>query len=299
MLGLKKIPAFELILLIRPHHWVKNFFIFLPAFFAVQINDPVTLGKNFIAFASFSLSASVVYILNDYFDRQEDQKHPKKKDRPLASGKVSVRQGLFLALVCLLLSLGLGLFFLPNRFLFILALYLGNNLAYNLIFRYLAIVDTTSIAGGFVLRLFAGSASADIFLSIWIVIMTFLLTLFLGLAKRRDDLLIQKQTGHAPRKAVEGYNLKFTENAMTMMSGVIVVAYLMYTVSPQVANRPETSSLYISAFWVVLGVLRYMHISFVLQDSGSPTKILLKDCFLQLILVGWIATFWLILYTGL
>jgi hypothetical protein len=130
----------------------------------------------------------------------------------------------------------------------------------------------------------------------WIVVMTFLLALFMALAKRRDDVLIFLDTGKKMRKAIDGYNLQFLDTAMAIMASIVIVAYTMYTTSPEVIARVQSKYLYLTSLFVILGILRYLQIAFVFQDSGSPTKIVLKDRFMQLTILGWITSFGWILY---
>jgi hypothetical protein len=146
-----------------------------------------------------------------------------------------------------------------------------------------------------VLRIFAGGTATAIPISPWIVIMTFLLALFLALAKRRDDILLIDQ-GKRVRKSIDGYNMEFISLAMGMMASVIIVAYILYTVSPEVVAKHGTRHLYISAIWVLLGLLRYMQITFVDEKSGSPTRVLMKDQLLQAVIVLWLGNIFFLLY---
>jgi len=279
----------------RPHQYVKNIFIFLPIFFALQITNMDFLFQAFIAFIAFSLTASAIYILNDYFDIEEDRQHPKKKYRPLASGTISKKNGIML-MIFLSLSGALLMMSLSLEALFILLVYIVMNIAYSLYLKHIAILDVTIIAIGFVLRLFIGSAVTGIALSMWIVIMTFLLALFMALAKRRDDVLIYLNTGKKMRKVIDGYNLQFLDGAMMIMASVVIVAYILYTTSSEVVSRVHSQYLYLTSLFVILGIMRYLQIAFVVKDSGSPTKIVLTDRFTQLILLGWILSFGWILY---
>lgn len=285
----------EIMKLMRIHQYVKNIFIFAPLFFMMQISNVALLTNTTIAFIAFSLTASAIYILNDYQDIKEDQLHPKKKYRPLASGTISKPQAL--VLMAILFVLGFVLMsFLSWKATVVLSIYVVMNITYIFYLKYIAILDIVTIALGFVLRLFVGSSVTGIALSMWIVIMTFLLALFIALAKRRDDVLIYLDTGKKMRKVVDGYNLKFLDTAMSIMSSVVIVAYINYTTSPEVVMRVHSQYLYLTAFFVIMGILRYMKIVFVLNKSGSPTSILLKDLFIQLILIGWVISFALILY---
>ena len=180
--------------------------------------------------------------------------------------------------------------------LYVLAFYVVLNLAYTLRLKHVAVLDVAIIALGFVLRLFVGSFVTGVPLSMWIVVMTFLLALFLALAKRRDDVLIYLETGQKMRKVIDGYNLKFLDSAMVMMASVVIVAYTLYTISADVTSRLHSEYLYLTVLFVILGIMRYMQIAFVEEDSGSPTRVMLKDRFLLVVVVGWLATFFWIIY---
>lgn len=279
----------------RPHQYIKNLFIFLPLFFALKINDTELLFNAFIAFAAFSISASAVYIFNDYRDIKDDQQHPKKKHRPLAAGLISKAHAVIIMLFLFIAGFSITLSLSANAAA-ILAIYIIMNIAYSLYLKHIAILDVTIIAIGFILRLFIGSIISGVPLSMWIVIMTFLLALFLALAKRRDDVLIYLNTGKKMRKVVDGYNLQFLDGAMLIMASTVIVAYTIYTTSAEVIARVNSEYLYLTALFVILGILRYLQITFVFKDSGSPTRIVLKDHFIQLTLVGWATTFTWIIY---
>ena len=285
----------SIIKLMRLHQYNKNFFIFLPLFFAMKITETGLLSNAFIAFIAFSLTASAIYTLNDYYDIEEDRQHSKKKDRPLVSGAISKSQAIIImsVLFCAGFTLMALLSFKATA---LLAAYVVMNVAYSFSLKHVSIVDIHIIAIGFVLRLFIGSVVTDIHLSKWIIIMTFLLALFMALAKRRDDVLIFLDTGKRMRKVIDGYNLQFLDTAMAIMASVVIVAYTFYTTSPEVVARLDSEYLYLTAFFVILGVMRYLKITFVYKNSGSPTKILNTDRFMQLILLGWVVTFSWILY---
>ena len=285
----------SLLKLMRPHQYIKNIFIFLPLFFALKITDTTLLFNDIIAFIAFSLTTSAVYTLNDYHDIEEDRQHPKKKDRPLASGAISKSQAITIMSVLVVAGFTL-MAFLSLKATGILAVYVIMNIAYSFYLKHVAILDVVIIAIGFVLRLFIGSAVTGIPLSMWIVVMTFLLALFMALAKRRDDVLIYLDTGKKMRKVIDGYNLQFLDTAMAIMASVVIVSYTIYTTSPEVVARVHSEYLYLTSLFVILGIMRYLQVAFVLKDSGSPTKIVFKDRFMQLTLIGWVLTFAWILY---
>jgi 4-hydroxybenzoate polyprenyltransferase len=222
-------------------------------------------------------------------DIQEDQKHPTKCNRPLASGAISKQSAIVLFLLLALSTLFVSFLFSLNLF-FVLIAYFSLNISYSLGLKHIALLDIFIIATGFVLRLFAGAQVTHTPLSMWIIIITFLLAVFLALAKRRDDVLLSL-AGKETRKNIDGYNLEFVNAAMVLMSGVVILSYLQYTVSAEVIARIGSEYLYLTTLFVILGILRYMQITFVEGASGSPTKILLKDRFIQITLLLWIVSF--------
>lgn len=279
----------EVFKLLRVHQYIKNLFIFMPLLFSLHFSDTTALYHSMVAFALFSLIASSIYIFNDLLDVEEDKKHPTKKLRPLASGTISKPNAKLLMVSLFSSSLFLAYMFNTSLFI-VLLIYFILNIFYSLKLKHIAIVDIFIIATGFVLRLFAGSAVSGVSLSMWIILVTFLLAIFLALAKRRDDVLLS-QEGKETRKNIDGYNLEFVNASMVLMAGVVIVSYIQYTISEDVIERLGTSNLYLSAFFVILGILRYMQITFVEEDSSSPTKIVLRDRFLKLTILFWLLSF--------
>ncbi len=288
----------NLFLLIRPQQWIKNLVIFLPVFFGRGILDSHAMLNSFITMLAFCLISSSIYCLNDIVDRNDDRKHPDKQCRPIASGRVSIHQAI--ALIVGLFSLGLlalvplGTETLPTAG--ILLAYWFMNVAYCLKLKQYAIIDVCIIAFGFILRILAGGTAADITLSKWIVLMTFLLMLFLSFAKRRDDVLRMNETGLPPRKNTIRYNITFINQAITITASVTLVCYIMYTVSPEVIAHLNTEHLYLTSIFVLLGLLRYIQIAVVDKKSGDPTKIIIRDRFTQLIVLAFGLSYLFIIY---
>ncbi|MEI6047770.1 MAG: decaprenyl-phosphate phosphoribosyltransferase [Bacteroidota bacterium] len=285
----------NILVLSRPHQYVKNLAVFLPLFFAIEILNGRLFLNAIIAFVAFSMCASGVYILNDYFDIENDRLHPKKQFRPLAAGTIS-KPAAFTVM---------GIFFVLGETLMaslspkaaqILGVYILMNVAYSYYLKHVTILDVTIIATGFVLRLFVGSEATSIPLSKWIVLMTFLMALFMALGKRRDDVLVFMNTGKKMRRVIDGYNLRFLDGAMMIMSSVVIVAYILYTTSAEVIQKLRSDYVYLTTIFVVLGILRYLQIAFVEEDSGEPTNIALKDRFMHLTILAWIVAFIWILY---
>jgi decaprenyl-phosphate phosphoribosyltransferase len=270
-------------------------FLFLPLFFAGEFNDRNQLIEIFKGFIAFSLIASSIYIINDYRDREDDRKHPVKCKRPLASGAVSPNTALIICGILIVAGFGLA-WYVRDKFAFVLAIYFLVNLSYSLGLKSIAILDLVLLAAGFVLRIKAGSVISRIPLSEWIVIMVFLLAIFMAIGKRRDDVLLKLSTGADMRKSIKGYNLELLNVLLALVSAIIIVAYLMYCMDPQTVAKMRTYRLYYTAVFVMAGIMRYLQLIYVVADSGSPTKILYKDRFIQLTLLLWFASFFIILY---
>lgn len=284
----------EYLKLMRPHQYVKNILLFFPAFFSFKILDKGIMLPTFFGFLAYCALASAVYVMNDFIDREDDRNHPDKKDRPLAAGTISTHSAFILMGV--LMTFGIGTFaILGWEVLGIGLFYFAINVAYTFKLKHIAVIDVSILAVGFVLRLFIGAGIGQIALSMWIILITFLLALFLGLAKRRTDVMLAVE-GTKTRKSIDGYNLEFINAAMTMMASVVVVAYIFYTISPEIQTKYNSQYLYLTVFFVLLGILRYMQITFVEQNSGNPSKILLRDLFLQLTILAWLAAYVFLIY---
>ena len=288
----------ETLLLIRPKQWAKNVFVLLPMFFGRQLTDPATLQSSLLVFAAFSFIASSVYCINDLIDVEADRQHPVKCKRPIASGAVSRKQGWLLTVVMALLSAATVLTLSSHiwQVLAVLAGYYLLNIAYCTRLKNNDIIDVCVIAFGLVLRILAGGVATGISVSRWLVLMTFLLTLFLSLAKRRDDVLRMNATGKAPRKNTIRYNLTFINQAITITASVTTVCYIMYCVSPEVVAAFGTPNLYLTTIFVIIGLLRYIQLAVVDEQSGDPTKIVWKDRFTQLVILAWLSSFLFLIY---
>jgi decaprenyl-phosphate phosphoribosyltransferase len=283
--------------LLRPKDWAKNLFLIVPSFFAGQFFVPSRIPHILEGFMAFCFFASSIYIINDYRDIEDDRKHPVKCRRPLASGKVKKPAAIVICIILLVMGILLG--FAADHtmlFLFILGLYFFINLFYSFGLKNIAILDILILSAGFVLRVKGGAVISKVDTSEWLIIMTFLLSLFMAIAKRRDDLLLKSSTGTDMRKSMSGYNLDFLNTMLGLFSVVIIVAYINYTVSPVTIGRLGTYRLYYSSLFVIAGLMRYLQITFVLKKSGSPTEILYKDFFIQITLALWVVSIYVILY---
>ena len=282
--------------LLRPRDWAKNLFLFIPIFFSGTLFDRSIYPKLFLGFIAFCFIASSIYIINDYRDIEDDKKHPTKLKRPLAAGTVSKNAAI--AICILLIAGGFAIsYFIKEKFLFVISIYFFINLVYSFGLKNIPILDIIILAIGFVLRIKGGAVIAHIGVSEWLNIMIFLLALFMAIGKRRDDVLLKLSSGTDMRKSIKGYNLELLNVILALICAVIVVAYFMYTMSPEVLKRLGTYRLYYTCLFVLAGILRYLQIIFVQASSGSPTKILYKDRFIQIVLILWILSFYLIIYS--
>lgn len=285
--------------LLRPLQWLKNLFVFAPIFFSNKLLEVNFFWPTLITFASFCLISSSIYCFNDLRDVEADRQHPKKCKRPIASGAVSVKGGYAMMIICTI-----GAFLLipfarsvNTAYLYIIvAAYWLMNIAYCVKLKQYAILDVAIIAVGFVMRVLIGGLTTDIWVSHWLVMMTFLVTLFLAFTKRNDDYRIYEQTGTKPRVSITGYNKTFINEATAIIASVTMVCYIMYTMSPEVIERMGTRYIYLTSGWVLAGLLRYLQNMIVFGLSGSPTKSIVKDHFVQLCIIGWIASFFVIIY---
>lgn len=292
----------QFLLLLRPHQWVKNVFVFLPVFFSGQLTNQLTVFAALYAFFAYCFAASGIYCFNDIYDVNADRLHPVKKSRPIASGAISKSAGYVIMLICFVASLSIvGYFYRDDMKTMmivggVILFYIIINIAYCVILKHKPIIDVFIIAVGFVLRVLVGGFATGIWMSPWIILMTFLLALFLAFAKRRDDVVMYEETGVKARENIYRYNVAFMNQAIGIVASITMVCYIMYTVSSEIMARFHSQYLYVTSVFVLAGIIRYLQITIVDVKSGSPTKVLLRDRFIQLCIVGWIISFFLIIY---
>ncbi|MBT1704465.1 decaprenyl-phosphate phosphoribosyltransferase [Chryseosolibacter indicus] len=282
--------------LIRVKQWVKNLFVFIPSFFAGSLFDFGQLQQLAIGALAFSFVASSIYIVNDYQDRHLDRLHPKKRFRPIASGEINGVAAWILVIIFSLSGLAIA-GALSMSFFYLLIIYFALNLGYSFGLKNIPIVDLFIVSAGFLLRVYGGGILSGIHVTHWLSLMILLLSLFIIIAKRRDDMIITKKTGEVVRKSSQAYNLQFVNSCLSIISAVTVVAYIMYTVSPEVTERFQSDYLFITTIFVIAGIMRYLQITFVEKKSGSPTTILFKDKFILFTIISWIVSFYIIIYT--
>jgi len=275
-----------LIKTMRLRQWVKNGFIFFALIFDRQLFLVEPFVRTVLGFFLFCLVSSAVYLFNDIADVEADRNHPEKKNRPIASGKLPVHVAWISALVLVFIAIPLG-YWLSPFFALILTAYLVINLLYSRWLKHVSILDVLIISSGFVLRVAAGVAliyPVERF-SPWLYMITILFSLYVGLGKRRAELNLLAQGASAHRKVFEGYTLPLLDQYITIVSGMTIVAYSLYTFSAP--NLPENHSMMLTIPFVVYGIFRYLQLIQVGHAAGSPDEVALKDRPLQITVLLW------------
>lgn len=280
--------------LIRAKQWIKNLFVFVPAFFSGMALQSEVLKQSFLAFVIFCMVSSSVYILNDYADREKDRLHPEKKHRPLAAGTVSVGVAWTLFAILILLAVALLMYFKSWMLALILGIYFVMNIAYSFKLKQIAIVDIFIIAFGFLLRVLAGGEAISVHVTDWAILLNLVLALVFAAGKRRGELKNAEITG-VTRKSLEGYSIVFLDIVLAITCTIAIVCYTMFTMSPEVQSRFHESIIY-TVVLVIFGVLRYLQQALVYNKSESPTKLIYTDHFIQISVVLWLSAFLLLIY---
>jgi 4-hydroxybenzoate polyprenyltransferase len=267
----------------RPRQWTKNGFIFAPLIFDVKLFQLEPFLRTTIGFIFLCLISGTVYLINDLVDVEKDRRHPIKKNRPIASGQVPFRAALIVAIIIPIITLPLS-FLLDPIFGVIITVYLLLQIAYSFILKNIVILDVFTIAAGFVLRVAAGVAlvEAERF-SPWLYVFTVLLALFLGLGKRRQEIVLLKDQAHKTRSIMSEYNIPFVDAMMSIVTTGTVITYAFYTFSAP--NLPDNNLMMLTIPFVVYGIFRYLYVIHVEGNGGAPDEVLLTDRPLQVDIV--------------
>jgi 4-hydroxybenzoate polyprenyltransferase len=284
-----------LIRLIRPKQWLKNSFVFAPLVFSKELFTGAFFDA-LMAFLSFSLTASAVYIVNDIADVEADRLHPEKRNRPLAARTVSVTAAL--GLMTLLLAIVLILVWqMDSRFIAILVIYFLLNLAYSYKLKEVVLLDVFIIAAGFMLRILGGAYAIDVRVSTWIVLCSLFISLFLGFAKRRAEL-VQLQGASQERKVLSLYKIDFIDQMLTISAAGAVISYALYTVAPHTIEMFGTDRMIYTTVFVIYGVFRYLYIIHTSSASENPTNAVTSDFTILWTGVLWILACIFLIYGG-
>jgi 4-hydroxybenzoate polyprenyltransferase len=287
----------DLFQLLRPMQWSKNTVLFAALIFAKHlfvVSDLITVTLGFLAFCGL---ASGAYVMNDLRDCERDREHPLKSLRPLPSGRV--RRGTAMALsVTLVLAGMLAAIALRPAFGLLAGVYFVLQVAYTFWLKEVVILDVMSIAAGFVIRAVAGGVLIVVPVSPWLIICTFLLALFLGFSKRRHELILLEARATNHRASLKEYSPYFLDQMIAVVTASTVVAYAIYTASPEVRDKLGTDKLYLTIPFVLFGIFRYLYLVHQREEGGNPTQLLLRDQPLLIDVLLWITTATLLLYWG-
>ena len=281
--------------LLRAREWIKNAFLLVPMVFSANLFDPRMEMLAWLGVLDFCLLSSAVYIMNDITDRDRDKLHPVKKDRPLPSGRVGIT---YAWTVCALLSVSsLGLaFFLGSGFALMAVSYFVLNVAYTFRLKNIVILDVFSIATGFVIRIMAGALVIAVEASEWLLICSFLLSLFLALCKRRRELILLEDGGSGHRQVLAMYTPRLLDQMIPIVTSACVIGYILYTISPMTVEKFGTKILLYTFPLVVYGIFRYLYLVYRMDKGGSPADTLLNDTPLLITICLWLAAAAVIIY---
>jgi len=261
---------------LRPRQWTKNLAVFAPLLFARAVFVHGLAARALLAFVAFCFLSSGTYVFNDWIDREEDRRHPDKALRPIAAREIRARTVLLLIVLCWAAGLDLGLM-LGWKFAALGATYLALQLAYTGFLKHQVILDVLCIAAGFVLRVLAGGVAIDVPISGWLFLCALLLALFLGLAKRRQELVSLEEEATQHRPSLGEYSLPLLDQMLSTVAGMCILAYGLYTVAPDTVAKVGSDRLKWTLPFVLYGILRYLFLVHRRHVTGSPERVLFSD----------------------
>lgn len=284
-----------LLRLVRPKQWVKNGFVLAAVAFTPGWWDARHFYLGALALTAFCLASSASYIWNDWRDIESDRQNPKKANRPLVVGEVSVAFALSMAVLLVSAAFAMAAF-VGTMFLAVLALYVGLQVAYSTVLKGMVVLDVMVISAGFLLRVVAGGAAVNIQVSNWLLLTTGFLALFLGFTKRRQEIKQLGSNGHAHRPVLAEYNIAFIDQMNAVLAATCIVCYGLYTVAPETIHK-FGQNLILTLPFVVYGLLRYLYLVHVRNEGDNPTDVVWKDRALQVTIALWLAVFLFVIHT--
>jgi 4-hydroxybenzoate polyprenyltransferase len=278
---------FKFLRLIRVHQWIKNVFVFVPLLFSLHLFDKDYFETTLLAFFVFCLASSAIYVINDLVDIESDRAHPVKKDRPLPSGAISQTVAIITASLLLVLVFWMMMYF-NIEFILLVVAFVVLNVLYSFWLKNLVLLDVFSIAAGFSIRVLAGAFVIQVPISSWLLLTTMFISLFLGVMKRRSELVLitenlrQKtasddQAGSQSRKVLAQYSLNFADQMATIAATGVIVCYALYTVAPRTISIFQTERLIYTTPFVVFGIFRFMYLEYINGKGENTTRALATD----------------------
>lgn len=264
----------DILKLIRVKQWVKNAFVLAPLLFSLKFIELSADIKALFAFFGFSFAASFVYVMNDIVDRKKDALHPKKKKRPIASGRISIVTGWAISIILIVLSIICFTVLGSSKAFYAISIYVLMNIMYSWKLKHIVLIDVLIIAIGFILRVYVGAYAIAVPVSSFIFMTTLFLSLFLGFTKRKMEFL---KSGTATRSVLEKYSLEIVNQYIIISVALTIMCYALYTLEPSTISKFETNRLIYSVIFVIYGMFRYLYILDCHENVEDPTESLFTD----------------------
>lgn len=285
----------HILISMRPRQWTKNLFLFAGIIFAQKLISPVNFTKVVLAFIIFSISSGGIYIFNDIIDRESDKVHPDKKNRPVASGVLSLPIAWISSLVMIVAGLSFS-YILSRSFFLLLLAYVILMVVYSLFLKRLVLLDIIIVAFGFVLRTLAGCAVIDVTVSPWLFICTLMLALFIAASKRRQEIISLGSSAKHHRLPLVDYTPELIDKILLIVTACTLVAYTLYTLSPMTVEKFGGNYMVFTVPFVLYGIMRYFYLIHKEEDIDSPERIIIKDKALLVDILLWVLSVIAIIY---
>jgi len=279
----------------RPAQWTKNFFLFAALIFAQKFLEPQSFLKVAEAFLLYCLLSGSLYLFNDLMDLKEDRAHPLKNRRPIAAGEVSPRAALIFFVAGSVAAL-IWAWFLNGPFFLITAFYFLLQIAYSARLKHTVILDIFILASGFVIRVVAGGLAIKVPISSWLLICTSLLSLFVGMSKRRHELVLLEDRAPEHRPILKEYSAYLLDQMIAVVTASTLIAYCLYTISSETVEKFGTRNLVFTSVFVLYGIFRYLYLVHQKGLGGSPEELVLGDKPLLVNILLWAGSVFLIIY---
>lgn len=295
---------FKFLRLIRVHQWIKNVFVFVPLLFSLHLFDKDYLMTTLFAFLIFCLASSAIYVINDLVDVESDKAHPVKKNRPLPSGAITKTTAIITASMFLVIVFWL-MMYLNREFILLVIAFVVLNVLYSFWFKNIVLLDVFSIAAGFSIRVLAGAFVIQVPISSWLLLTTMFISLFLGVMKRRSELVLVTEYGkqitetseQKSRKVLTQYSLNFADQMATVAATGVIVCYALYTVAPRTVSIFQTERLIYTTPFVVFGIFRFMYLEYISGKGENTTRTLASDLPMILNLIAYAIVTIFIIYS--
>jgi len=286
--------------LIRINNWLKNLFVIAPLVFSLKIYDLTSIYNSFFAFISFCFLSSSLYIINDIIDIEKDREHPRKCNRPLTKGIISIKAGLFVALIFFITSIIISLYINTN-FIIIILFYITNTLLYSIWLKNINILELILVSLNFVIRIIGGCVSISVVPSHWIIIITFFIALFLTLIKRKSEIKTIPNSYIVHRNVLKNYTIPILDKYIYISATIVVFGYILYSIDNHVITTFNTHNLIYTSIFVVIGIFRFIQLSEIntYNDEGDPTTLIIYDKFLQITILMWLLSIFAIIYLNI